>query len=58
MQRCPVKKIGFNCSWILSSFFRLVRMQAKHFKYEENETEINYEKRNENKIKAEAKMRN
>jgi hypothetical protein len=33
-------------------------MQAKHFKYEENETEINYEKRNENKIKAEAEMRN
>jgi hypothetical protein len=52
MQRCPVKKIGFIFSRILSSFFRFVRMQAKHFKYEENESEMNYEKRNENKIKA------
>jgi hypothetical protein len=54
MQRYQVKKIGFNFSRILSSFFRFVRMQAKHFKYEENESEMNYEKRNKNKIKEEA----
>jgi hypothetical protein len=33
-------------------------MQAKHFKYEENESEMNYDKGNKNEIKAEAKMRN
>ncbi len=31
-------------------------MQAKHLKYEENESEINYQKRKENKEEAKWKM--
>jgi len=39
-----------------STFFGFVPMQAKQFKYEENEIEINYEKRNKIKEKVKWKI--